>query len=227
MPRPTQPRAILDQFRANFSGDFQRLYELVIGGTDVEASHVIQFAASQFDEGTTSITLGFAGFLAGLHSKDQVIAVEGNLRRPSFQEIFGLDSPIGLQAVLEGRVQLDDAIVGPTEAGFSLLTADKTSGKADLLSWDSSRAGLTRTFGALRERFRFVLVDSPPIIPFVDGCILCANTYGVVFVVESNRTRAEVVNQALEMLKSGGANILGIILNKRVFHIPNFIYRFL
>jgi Mrp family chromosome partitioning ATPase len=50
---------------------------------------------------------------------------------------------------------------------------------------------------------------------------------GVVFVVESNKTRAEVVDQALKRLKARGANIKGLVLNKRVFHVPNFVYRFL
>ena len=46
-------------------------------------------------------------------------------------------------------------------------------------------------------------------------------------VVESERTRSEVVDHALDRLKSAGADILGIILNKREFHIPKGVYRFL
>ena len=79
----------------------------------------------------------------------------------------------------------------------------------------------------LRQRFRFVLIDSAPIVPFLDGCILASVVDAVVFVVESDRTRSEVVDHAIENLRSRGAKILGIVLNKRVFYIPNYIYRFL
>jgi len=70
-------------------------------------------------------------------------------------------------------------------------------------------------------------VDSPPVIPFNDATRICEVTDGVVLVVESERTRSEVVDHALDRLKSAGAEILGVVLNKREFHIPKGIYRFL
>jgi len=49
----------------------------------------------------------------------------------------------------------------------------------------------------------------------------------VVLVVESELTRAQVVDYAIDRLNSSGANILGTILNKRQFNIPKWLYRFL
>jgi Mrp family chromosome partitioning ATPase len=46
-------------------------------------------------------------------------------------------------------------------------------------------------------------------------------------VVEANNTRAEVLDRACDRLKRSKANIWGMILNKREFHIPGWIYRFL
>ncbi len=219
--------ALINRFHASFGGDCQRLHEAILAGPGSQDSHVIQFAASQFGEGTTTISLGFAKFLAGIHGPDRVVVVEGNLREPSFHDIFGLASVDGLQAVLEGRAQLDQALVHITDVGLMILPADYQQGRTDLLALDSLRGSLGLVVSALRRKFRFVLIDSAPIVPFFDGCILSSMVDGVVFVIESNRTRAEVVDHAIESLRSRGAKILGIVLNKRVFYIPNYIYRFL
>jgi polysaccharide biosynthesis transport protein len=155
--------------------------------------------------------------------------VEANFRQPSFRQIFGLESEYGLQSAIDERVDLDEAVVRLDGLGVCAIACEKAHDQTMLLSIDSGLYATQRSIKdlltKLRARFRFVLVDSAPIVPFMDGCVLAAATDGVVFVIESNRTRAEVVNHALDKLKSSGANILGMILNKRVFHIPQFLYR--
>jgi Mrp family chromosome partitioning ATPase len=47
----------------------------------------------------------------------------------------------------------------------------------------------------------------------------------VVFVVLSEHTRQEVAKNARSQLESVGANILGVVINKKKYYIPNFIYR--
>jgi len=79
----------------------------------------------------------------------------------------------------------------------------------------------------LKNKYKYILVDSPPVIPFIDATRICEVTDGVIMIVESEGTRSEVVDHALDRLKSAGAEILGIILNKREFHIPKGVYRFL
>ena len=75
--------------------------------------------------------------------------------------------------------------------------------------------------------YRYILLDSPPVIPFIDSTIITGMVDGVVFIIESNLTRSQVVQHAIEKLKAGGGEIMGVILNKREFHIPKWIYRFL
>jgi hypothetical protein len=45
--------------------------------------------------------------------------------------------------------------------------------------------------------------------------------------VEANSTRTEVLNVTINRLKSVDANIVGLILNKRVMYIPKWVYRLL
>ncbi len=66
----------------------------------------------------------------------------------------------------------------------------------------------------LRKRFKFVVIDSPPVLPVTDAMILSTLVDGVVFVVESGATVRGAVTRARKILQNVGANVLGIVLNK-------------
>jgi hypothetical protein len=78
-----------------------------------------------------------------------------------------------------------------------------------------------------RERFTLVIVDCPAIMKAPDSAVLCGLADETILVVEADRTRVPVVQRARETLASGGANILGVVLNKREDLIPSFLYRFI
>lgn len=231
MTTPNVVHSPIDQLAITQRQEFHWLHQSIVSKIDTQDSRVVQFTSSQFGEGVTTVVLGFAGFLATAVGEGDVVVVEANFRKPSFREFLGIKSESGLQSAIEGRVDLDEALVRVEDRGVYAIACEKAHEQSMLLSVDSglytTQRSITDLLTKLRQRFRFVLVDSAPIVPFMDGCVLAPATDGVVFVIESNRTRAEVVNHALDKLKSSGANILGMILNKRVFHIPQFLYRLL
>jgi Mrp family chromosome partitioning ATPase len=75
--------------------------------------------------------------------------------------------------------------------------------------------------------FEMVILDLPPVSESVIGPSFAKAVDGVLLVVEAERTRAHSVRATQKTLNMYGANVLGIVLNKRRFHIPNFIYRHL
>jgi Mrp family chromosome partitioning ATPase len=79
----------------------------------------------------------------------------------------------------------------------------------------------------LREKFSLVLFDSPPLAESSDALIIVPVADGVIMVIEAEKTRWQVAESARERMAMQGANILGVILNRRRFHIPRFIYRLL
>lgn len=203
------------------------LHQALMQELGSQNSMVIQFTASQFGEGTTTIALGFGLFLASAYSPGHICVVEGNLRKPSFQDIYGMKFERGLQSVLERRANLEDVIQIEDIGGIALVPAEQTKGRADLLTGEMARYDFGEIIEELRKKFRMIVLDSPPATPYVDAAILAEFVDRVVFVVESNRTRSEVVQHALDRVASSGTTILGVMLNKREFHIPSFIYRYL
>jgi Mrp family chromosome partitioning ATPase len=70
-----------------------------------------------------------------------------------------------------------------------------------------------------------VILDLPPVSESVVGPALAKAVDGVVLVVEAERTRSQSVRATHKTLQMYGGNVLGVVLNKRRFHIPEVVYR--
>ena len=65
-----------------------------------------------------------------------------------------------------------------------------------------------------RERFEFVVLDSPPILVVSDGLLLANLADGVVFVAESGRSRQDDARLAIERVLQTGGVPVGAVLNR-------------
>ena len=64
-----------------------------------------------------------------------------------------------------------------------------------------------------RERYDFVLLDSPPVLPVTDAVLLSREADGVVLVVKGHDTPRELARRARDRLVLAGANFLGVMVN--------------
>lgn len=76
----------------------------------------------------------------------------------------------------------------------------------------------------MRSEFDNVLMDSPPVNLYADACGLGKLADGVILVLESNATRREAARKAKETLEGAHVKLLGAVLNKRRFPVPDSIY---
>jgi len=215
------------ELASSFADEFYRLDRTLFPRYSPIKSRTIQFTASHFSEGVTSTTLALATFLAKMHSPNSIIVVEANMRRPSLREILKIETDKSLVGILQNSEPLTEAIQKSNDYGFSVLPAVSGSGSEKGLERKARLENLEGVLAELKSMYRYILLDSPPVIPFIDSTIITGMVDGVVFIIESNLTRSQVVQHAIEKLKSGGGEIVGVILNKREFHIPKWVYRFL
>ncbi len=93
----------------------------------------------------------------------------------------------------------------------------------DLHAYESMTMG--DALDALRGSYRYVVLDTPAVLETTAVARVCSLADGVVLVVEAETTRWEVAQQAKEVLKRANAKVLGVVLNKRQFHVPGWLYR--
>ena len=70
-----------------------------------------------------------------------------------------------------------------------------------------------RNAGRLRDRFDFVLIDTPPVFAISDTAVLSVICDGVLLILRSQRTAAETIRHVVERLHAVGAHILGAVVN--------------
>jgi len=115
-----------------------------------------------------------------------------------------------LSQVLGGHLTLEEAVQTTPVASLSFLSRGTIApNPPDLLA--SSR--LKEVMDALRERFDFILLDSPPAIAVSDAAILSQQSDGVLLVLHGQRTTTELAHRLVERLEAVGAQILGVVLN--------------
>jgi Mrp family chromosome partitioning ATPase len=84
---------------------------------------------------------------------------------------------------------------------------------------------LKARFEELRNDFDHVVVDAPPLTHYPDAIALARAADGFVLVLEANSTRREAAMRISENLHAAQVRVLGAVLNKRDFPIPDALYR--
>jgi protein-tyrosine kinase len=182
---------------------------------------VIMLVSSTENEGCTTTAVNLARALAS-DDKIKVLLIDGNLRSSSLHQAFGLDNKNGLSDIIRGDSDTEQAIKKTDIENLFVVTGGKNAGNSASIL-DSSE--LKPLLDQLKERFDFVILDAPPVTLYSDSISLCSKVDGVISVVEAEKTRWEVAEGAKERLKAAGARILGGVLNKRKYHIPQSIYK--
>jgi Mrp family chromosome partitioning ATPase len=86
---------------------------------------------------------------------------------------------------------------------------------------------LPKTVERARGNYQWTIVSCPPVSEMYESMGFFEKVDGTVLVVEAGKTRFEIIEQTLKVLQESGANVLGAVLNKRGFPIPQWIYRML
>jgi len=162
-------------------------------------------------EGKSVTSVNLAVSLAReLESK--ILIVDCDLRKGSIDKLLNTYYKPGLSEVLQGKTDLEDAIhVTKTPNLFVLPAGDIPMNPSELLCSRKMRMVIERL---KREPFSYIVLDTPPLLPFTDAGVLGAQTEGVLLVVQAHRTQAHLVNKVKESLDQAHANLIGLTLTQ-------------
>jgi Mrp family chromosome partitioning ATPase len=92
-------------------------------------------------------------------------------------------------------------------------------------NWHSNQSRLSIYLDKLRREYRYVLIDCPSLKETEHAVVLAPLVDGIVVVVEANRTQKEQLLYTERTLEGAGGRILGHVLNKRTYSIPEWLHR--
>jgi polysaccharide biosynthesis transport protein len=175
-------------------------------------------------EGKTTAAANLAVTLAQLG--DSTVLVDADLRKPGVGRLLNMTGGkyAGLSSYLAGVSSLD--LVSVPHPSIPNLVAIPTGplppNPADLLS--SSK--LTEAIAELRTKFKFVVIDSPPVMAATDAVILSVQCDGVLLVVRSGETPKEAFTRTRDLLTSVKCHLLGVVLNAVDSSAPDYYYSY-
>jgi len=171
-------------------------------------TRVVAVSSPGRGEGKTITAINLAGALAQAPDA-RVVLLEVDLRHPAVARHLGLGARRGLSSYLLDPTMTDNAIiVRPASVSFAVVPA----GAASSMPYELLKAPrLAALLATLRARFDYVVVDTPPVLPFPDVGILRDAVDGFVLVVRANRTPRELLHDAVDVV--GRQRALGLIFN--------------
>ena len=180
----------------------------------------VVFAGIDHGNGCSQLCAQTAETLAS-NTGGSICLVDANLRSPSLPGLFNMTNHYGLTDALRQAGPIRSFIKPLGARNISLLSCGSIGTDApSLLTSDN----LKRRFAELRKEFDYVLVDAPPMSRYADAITLGQVTDGFVLVLEANSTRREAALKVSENLRAAQIRVLGAVLNKRTFPIPESLY---
>jgi Mrp family chromosome partitioning ATPase len=92
-------------------------------------------------------------------------------------------------------------------------------------NWHAMHTRLTIYLEKLRREYRYILIDCPSLRESEHAVILAPLVDGVLLVTEANRTQKDQFQYAERTIENAGGRILGHVLNKRTYVIPDWLHR--
>ena len=171
---------------------------------------VIAISSPAAGDGKTVTAINLAGALAR-GSDDRVLLIDADLRRPSVARQLGMtDAQVGLaDALSNGSTSVVDVVRRLDAYNLDVIPAGTPrTGISQLLRSPRLDAFLQEA----RQRYAYIVVDTPPLLPVFDSALLAKSVDGVLMVVSADRTPRKLLGEALNMLDE--SKVLGIVFNR-------------
>jgi len=192
------------------SEEYKKLKSFILKITQSETFlNTIMVSSSVKDEGKTITALNLAITLADEYDHT-VLLVDADLRQPSIHKYLGIPNGIGLSDCLMNGASASDAMI-KTGIGklVVLLSGSEIHNPVEVLS--SNR--MKELVKELKERYpdRYVIFDTPPLLPFAESHAIASSVDGILLVVRDGYTSLNNLKEALNIIKDN--NLLGIVYN--------------
>jgi capsular exopolysaccharide synthesis family protein len=205
---------MVSQPRGQIAEQFRNLRNSIAALNPDGAPRTVVLTSAIAGEGKTVAAVNLAVAMAELPGK-QVLLVDADLHHPGIEGYLGQERHQGFSDVLRGKCALDGAIRATSVDGLSVMGAGTLpDNPSKLLGSERTRVVLNM----LKQRFSYVLIDTPEALSISDASMLGAMADGILLVVRLGYTAKHLVEQTHNQLETLGGNVLGTCLTGGDMH---------
>jgi capsular exopolysaccharide synthesis family protein len=205
---PPYDRTILSgNVQAVITEQYRLLRSKISGLNGNHVGRTFAITSTKKGEGKSLTAVNLAIVMAE-DAKKKILLIDGDMRKPSIHTFFNCKGEYGLADLLSNRCDIDSAVLPSGIKNLTLLLAGgPLESPSDLIATPL----LKEIIEKLKKRFDYIIIDSPPIIPFADMNILSDIVEGVLLVVRAEKTPKEMILEALKSLNK--ENVIGVVFN--------------
>ena len=175
-----------------------------------ESGGISLFLTSAYPEdGKTTVTVNL-GLMFAL-SDMKVVIVDADIRKGRVAKFFKHRSSPGLSEYLSGQNSLDEVLVQSdiNENLYFMPCGTHSPKPYELLESDAMK-GLSEK---LREKFDYVIYDTPPVLVVSDAIAIAPNVDGAILVCRHMSSYMNDISRSLQALEMGKVNVIGTVVN--------------
>ena len=174
-------------------------------------------------EGKTVTSVNLAIAMAHDMNAKKVLLIDADMRKGKVAKYLGLNHTPGLSDILKGEMDPDSTFISPDIDNLTIIPSGKVPrNPAELLGSKK----MINLLESLKTRFDYIFIDTPPVMPVTDSCVLGAMADGIIMVVQAGRTQRDIVKHAEHRLSHAHANLLGYVMTNIEYHLPQYLYRY-
>jgi len=201
----------VEQFRSLRSHVYQARYETPL--------KTILIASGMPSEGKSFVAANLAMSLAR-NSVQNILLIDGDLRRPTLHARLGAPNSVGLADYLEGNAELPEILQRGREHGKEGDANSKRIGNLTFICSGKSTDHSTELVAGERMKelirsvspyFDWIVIDAPPVLAVTDAVEISRAADAVILVARSGKTPYEVAQRTQAAF--GSSRILGYVLN--------------
>lgn len=204
---------------ADLKGRFRTLAQRIHAAFDGR-SHTLGMTSCSQGEGVTTVARNLAAASVDVYG-GRVLLIDANQQRPAVASSLGTSESPGLLDILAHDAAPQECISETCIPGLFVLPLGSAGVGGATLGCESG----TRLMEAMHNDFSLVIVDLPPSGELDDRMLASHLLDGYVLVVEAERVRQQAANRIQEDFQRASAKLVGVVLNKRHFHIPEWLYK--
>lgn len=177
----------------------------------IDTVKVVLVTSGLESEGKTTFAGNLALSFATLGIK--TLLIDGDLRNPGLTRAVSPNADAGLLQVATGEVSLERAILLDRSTGLSILPSPAIK-DVDAITELMFSEQIVEILDRLKSHYELIIIDSPPLIPLVDGRALAELADRILLAMAWNQTPREVVAHTMELLAPVHDRILGTVLTQ-------------
>jgi len=214
LPAPLQPpltRYAIDE-PGTFFAEAIRAVRLALQRTmRSQPVKVVQVTSALDSEGKTTLAINLAQSLAMLGIR--TLLIDGDLRNPQVTRALCPRADAGLLEVAIGQTAPEQAILVDRSTGLSILPSTRIK-EVEYITELMFSDRMVDVLDHFRHRYELIVIDSPPLVPLVDGRALAELADRIILALAWDQTPGEVLSHAMDLLSPVSDRIMGTVLTR-------------